>query len=417
MATSAQAFAALMRLSPEAALAYLKKRGLITQSWSWADLWQEEHAQQFTVSRLANVDLLKELQTLITASVNGELSRTDFMRGAKAHLQARGWWGEKTVVDPTTGREVTTTFNPARLELIFNTNTRLAYAAGQWERIQLGKKTHPYLRYITKDDGKVRASHAQWHNLTLPVDDPFWSAHYPPNAWRCRCRVVSVSQLDYDKGKTPLGAAMLKTAPPVELKDWANPRTGEISKVPAGVHPAFAYNPGMARSDNLEKVVEEKIANLPKPLQKAWGAKQTDVLRLASGLPAQDYLTEFVSRAPATVELAGVTHTVNADLFTNTTTGALKIAKRGRGEYAQYYADAIARPDEVWESVETRRDTGEKQTVRRVLKAFDDGTLVVVVFTKRGDSFAGTSAFAAFDGKGLPDQGYYNRQRTGEKMV
>lgn len=269
MATLAQAFAALARLSPQAALAYLKKRGQITQTWSWADLWQEEHAQQFTISRLANADLLRELQTLITASVNGELSRTDFMRDAKAHLQARGWWGEKTVVDPATGREVTTTFNPARLELIFNTNTRVAYAAGQWERIQASKASHPYIRYITKGDDKVRASHAAWNNVTLPVDDAFWHAHTPPNGWRCRCRIVSVSKRDYDRGLTPMGQAMKKIAPQVELTDWTNPRTGEISKVPEGVHPAFAYNPGKLRPKRLQALVLDKIAALDAELAAA----------------------------------------------------------------------------------------------------------------------------------------------------
>ena len=269
MATSSQLFAALARLQPEEALAYLKARGLITPTWSWADLWQEEHSQQFTISLLANADLLQELQTLITASVNGELSRTDFMRDAKAHLQAKGWWGENTVVDPATGREVTTTFNPTRLKLIFNTNTRQAYAAGQWERVQASKRSHPYIRYITKGDERVRASHAQWNNVTLPVDDSFWHAHTPPNAWHCRCRIVSVSQREYDRGQTPRGDAMIKTAPKVELQDWTNPRTGEVTQIPAGVHPAFAYNPGMPRAERLQAVVLDKIEALDEDLARA----------------------------------------------------------------------------------------------------------------------------------------------------
>lgn len=264
MATSAQAFAALARLSPEDALAYLKARGQITKTWSWADLIREEHSHAFTISRLTNVDLLKDLQDMITKSVNGEMGRTDFMRDAKAALQAKGWWGEVTQTDPATGRDVTTTFNPQRLKLIYDTNTRQAYAAGQWERIQLGKASHPYLRYITKDDGRVRASHAQWHNLTLPVDHPFWQTHYPPNAWRCRCRVISVTQREYDKGKTPMGQDMLKVAPKVQMQDWTNPRTGEITQVPVGVHPSFAYNPGMARAKNMLGVVSDKMESLPK---------------------------------------------------------------------------------------------------------------------------------------------------------
>lgn len=51
--TPAQAFALLRRLKPEAALKYLQDRSQITQTWSWADLDAQEHALQFTVSRLA----------------------------------------------------------------------------------------------------------------------------------------------------------------------------------------------------------------------------------------------------------------------------------------------------------------------------------------------------------------------------
>ena len=87
MATSAQAFAALARLSPEDALAYLKARGQITKTWSWADLIREEHSHAFTISRLTNVDLLKDLQDMITKSVNGEMGRTDFMRDAKREAE------------------------------------------------------------------------------------------------------------------------------------------------------------------------------------------------------------------------------------------------------------------------------------------------------------------------------------------
>jgi hypothetical protein len=79
-------------------------------------------------------------------------------------------WGVKEVVDKTTGEVLTTRFDPARVKLIYDTNTCMAHSAGRWERIQAAKATHPYLRYINKDDARVRAAHAAWHNFTLPVD-------------------------------------------------------------------------------------------------------------------------------------------------------------------------------------------------------------------------------------------------------
>jgi hypothetical protein len=32
----------------------------------------------------------------------------------------------------------------------------------------------------------------------------------------------------------------------LQIRDWVNKRTGEVMKVPVGVDPGFAYNPGQA---------------------------------------------------------------------------------------------------------------------------------------------------------------------------
>jgi SPP1 gp7 family putative phage head morphogenesis protein len=267
--TPAQAFAALRRLKPEAALAFLRERGQITQTWSWADLRAEEHALQFTVSRLASVDLLAQLRDLIIDSVAGDLTRRDFMRDARAALARKGWWGTSEVEDPATGETVRTTFNPTRLKLIYDTNVRQAAVAGQWDRAQETKRAFPYLRYVTLADEKVRESHAQWHNLVLPVDDPFWNAHMPQNAYRCRCYVRQVSAREYQRGTTPTGQRMDKTAPPERLQTWTNPRTGEDLQVPQGVHPAFVGNPGRDRAATLQRASADKLAALPPGLAPA----------------------------------------------------------------------------------------------------------------------------------------------------
>lgn len=267
--TPSEAFAALRRLKPEAALAFLRQRGQITQTWSWADLLADEHALQFTVSRLLAVDLLAELHQLIIDSVDGDLSRRDFMLDAKRALVSKGWWGMNEVQDTLTGAVLTTVFNPTRLKLIYDTNLRQAAAAGQWERAQATKRLFPYLRYVTLADEKVRDSHRQWHNLVLPVDAPFWLTHMPQNAYRCRCYVRQVSQREYDRGTTPTGQKMIKTAPPEKLREWVNPRTGETQLVPDGVHPAFAGNAGAGgvRAQALQRAAAEKLLGLPPALQ------------------------------------------------------------------------------------------------------------------------------------------------------
>ncbi|MCL1861796.1 MAG: phage minor head protein [Proteobacteria bacterium] len=277
--SAAEAFASLFRLPPEKALAYLAGRKKITPTYNWQDLWHDEHGRQFTVSRLTRLDILKSLQEGITASVNGDLSRRDWLKATKDYLQSEGWWGKKEMVDPATGETVSTTFNASRLKLIFDTNTRQAYAAGRWQGIEEAKATHPYIRYITKRDERVRDAHAAWDGLALPVDDPFWDTHTPPCGFRCRCRITTMTQEAYEAKKAE--GSIKTVAPPGRETDFINKRTGEVSRVPEGVNPAFAYNPGKAamRDANQAQFVGSKVAAAPAALGAVFAEQEKDAVR------------------------------------------------------------------------------------------------------------------------------------------
>lgn len=268
MASAAQEFAKAYSLPPEQALAYMAGRSNTTVTYDWRDLWQEEHARQFTISRLTRLDLLKDIQEAITASVGGDLSRSDFEKNVQVLLRKAGWWGENAVTDPVSGETVVTKFDLNRLRLIYNVNTRAAHAAGLWQRIEANKKTHPYIRYITRRDERVREAHRVWDNLTLPVDHPAWKEILPPNGWNCRCWFTSLTQAEYDRGLSPTGAPLVKAAPDIQYRDWVNKRTGTIERVPVGIDPGFAYHPGMA-AGALRDLVAQKLAAAPEALAQA----------------------------------------------------------------------------------------------------------------------------------------------------
>jgi len=253
-------FARLFAMPAKEAAAYLAGRDKLTVSYDWRDVYGPEHAHQFTVSRLARLDLLQSVRDAVVRVTDGDLSRRGFMSEVQAVLDKSGWWGVKQVRDPATGEIVTTRFRPSRLTLIYDMNTRTAHAAGRWERFERNKATHPYLRYITKRDKRVRASHAEWDGITLPINHLFWDTRYPPNGYRCRCRVMAMSQQEYDAGQ---GKGWLKTAaPPDNLRTWTNPRTGETRQIPEGVDPGFDYNVGKAgqRARGLDRLVADKMA-------------------------------------------------------------------------------------------------------------------------------------------------------------
>lgn len=255
-------FARAFRLAPAEAVRYMQGRDAVRVSYDWQELWEDEHARAFTVSRLTRADLLQALRDGIEKGVAGDLSRRDWMRDAKRLLAEAGWWGEKEVIGPD-GAARTTRFDPARLKLIFDVNTRMAYSAGRWERIQAAKESHPYLRYVTRMDERVRESHRPWHNVTLPVDDAWWRTHYPPCGWRCRCRAVPMRRAEYEQRDD------LERQPPAEPDvAWTHPKTDKVKMIPARIDPGFGYNVGeaAARWRGLMEAVADKAEGWAAPI-------------------------------------------------------------------------------------------------------------------------------------------------------
>lgn len=295
-------------LPPKEAVEFLQGKTGRKVTYHWHELWQKEHNHQFTISRLTALDLLDDLHKSLVKSVNGEMGRKDWIEDTIKRMEGKGWWNvERDVIDKSTGEIVKTKFNKRRLHLIYDVNTRQAYAAGQWERIQRNKGVFTHIRYITKDDSRVRAAHRGWHNVVLPVDDPFWLTHYPPNGWRCRCRVVAVTGDTVKNGTAPNGEPLNTTRPDVVMRDYRNRTTGETIQIPAGIDAGFGYNPAIQRKQALDKLVADKIGTADESLAKAVAA---------SGLLLSEAATNYVTKAidsPKAVPPRLVLGTMNDD--------------------------------------------------------------------------------------------------------
>lgn len=335
-------FARLRRVPPAEAIAYMQGRELVGETFSAYDLWRDEHGRAFTVSRLARADLLEAMQASLTKSVAGDMTRRDWIRSTEKLLKEAGWWGTKEVTDPRTGEVLKTRFNHSRLQLIFDTNVRQAQAAGQWQRMLRNRRTHPFARYVTMDDDRVRPLHRAWHNTVLPLDDPWWSTHRPPNGYRCRCRVVGVTQREYSSGavlerpgatddrQAPVQRVpMRKEAPPVSLVDWQNPATGQTLQIPAGIDPGFDYNAGTTgRSKAFEEMVQAKLARLPTPV-----AEAAQAARLRSGLASE----AFTGQRPGLADLAPV----SAPRIPAQALGLAPATERATADIARALGDAL----------------------------------------------------------------------------
>ncbi|MEW9304722.1 phage head morphogenesis protein [Labrys neptuniae] len=271
----------LIPLPPREAIAAFKARGgQLAPTFSWEDAWQEDHARSFTVAKSTGFDILNDIYSSLEEALKEGKTVRDFAKDLTPVLQAKGWWGKKSVTDPLTGAiDEVQLGSPRRLQTIFDTNMRVSYATGHWAQFERSKALRPYLRYVAIMDGRTRPAHAARHNVCLPVDDPYWDHWAPPCGWRCRCTLQSLSQRDVDR----MGSTLKRVPPPLDMQSYVNKRTGVIEQIPAGIDPGWGYNPGKAGW---------KAASLADPL--AGAPPQLAAARIADKTwPVRALATEF----------------------------------------------------------------------------------------------------------------------------
>lgn len=258
----------------DAIRAFLARGNRLDPSFAWQDVWQETHASMFTVAKSAGFDILSDIYQAVQKSLAEGKTFRDFAGELTPLLQAKGWWGKQQVTDPLTGETALAQLGSTRrLQTIFDVNMRVSYAAGHWASFERNKKARPLLRYVhVEEQPHPRWQHHLWHNTVLPVDDPWWNTHACPNGWGCKCTLQSLSQRDVDRLQRQ-GETLKFEAPETTYTDWTNKRTGEVTRVPAGIDPGWAYNPGKEGFRQIEQASQQKLdqaGSLFGPLPRAW---------------------------------------------------------------------------------------------------------------------------------------------------
>lgn len=187
-------------VQPDAAIKFWQERAKLT--WDQAKgLAEGAKARAFYVTGLYQQDLVQLVSDGIEAALaNGE-TLPQFKERILAAIQAQGWHSH-------------------RVENIFRTNMQSAYAAGRYEKMQAVKASRPYWQYIAVLDKRTRPGHAILHLLVYPADHEFWSSNYPPNGFRCRCYVITLSE----RQVKALGLEVQKEMPKPGM--WTDPKTG-----------------------------------------------------------------------------------------------------------------------------------------------------------------------------------------------
>ncbi len=211
------------------AIAYFRQK-VPAAAADWTSVWRDAHTRSFAVAGATTEALAADFQQAIQKAISEGTTLAEFRRDFDAIVKRHGW--EHT---GTPGW---------RAGIIYETNLATAYSAGRYAQ-QTDPDVlaaFPYWTYRHSGAAHPRLMHLAWDGLTLKADDPFWEAHYPPNGWRCGCRVSLTSEGSLGR----MGKKGPDAAPPTVTEPWVNPRTGETHQVPAGVDPGFDYNPGAA---------------------------------------------------------------------------------------------------------------------------------------------------------------------------
>ena len=258
------------------AIANLRSK-LAIPTTAWDDHLALPRAKAFVVAGATKVALLNDLQEDIASALEQGESISQFRKRVDQTVQTHGW-----------------TYNGKRgwrTRVIYDNNLRSAQMAGRWAQIQRVKKQRPYLVYKTVGDTRVRDQHREWHDIVLPVDDPWWDTHYPPNGWGCRCYITSAN----DRLLERMGLEPNKRAPDLNKTERINPTTGEVyGDVPQGIDVGWDNNVGKQWLAP-DAAFGEQLMQLPRDVRRAATAndgKQFEQLRGSFSVFAKRALDE-----------------------------------------------------------------------------------------------------------------------------
>lgn len=175
-------------LPPEKAMEYFKSKGYAF-SWDWQDLWQAAQARAFTVAKAMRMDVLQTIRDEVDLALSEGRTFAEFKARLEPELKKLGWWGKHELVDADGVVTSVQLGSPYRLKTIYTNNLQTSYMGGRYREFMENVDARPYWMYQAMLDSKTRPTHRALHGKVFRYDDPFWTTHYPPNDWGCRCSV------------------------------------------------------------------------------------------------------------------------------------------------------------------------------------------------------------------------------------
>ncbi len=373
----------------------------------WTDMWQGAHARAFVIAGAKKLEMLESLKEAVLKADELGTTLDEFRRDFDHIIAAHGWSYRGT--------------RNWRTRVIFETNLRVSYNAGRWAQAQETKGRRPYARYSAVLDDRTRPAHRSWHGTILPVDHPWWRTHWPPNGWGCRCTVITLSERQLRR----LGWKVSEVPPSERMVEKTVYRHGArwTVRVPEGIDPGWAYNPGIAR---WGAGPAEEVLRAERESRGQWRSLEETTWRdfdLPPVLPLEEPPAERARRVATREELLRLAREVfdgdqvrfdvaGLPVWIDVPALAAHIGLE-RSIWLPLVPDVLTRPREVWLDFEQHERTGRVRLRLRVLKAYAvrGGRGVIVVIDGNRGFLAAWTTFPASKASEL------NKRRRGRPIL
>jgi len=271
---------------------YFRQKGYAISPNSWRDVWQDAHARAFTVAKVTQMDVLADIRKAANDAMKSGASLEEFKKNLIPTLQAKGWWAGDDDDVMLDGRK---RLNAWRLDTIYRANLSTAYHTGRFKQQLEVADVRPFWMYMSQRDARTRPDHALLHGSVYPYNHDFWARYYPPNGFRCRCYVKTLS----DRQVEDRGLRVLENMPPPTI----TPDEG------------WDFNPGMAGLDSWDPDLS-KYASAAKKLIEAELAKKA-AIAAAAGAEADAAIaaTAITTLAQAEKAIRAATDALSSSRF------------------------------------------------------------------------------------------------------
>lgn len=227
----------------EEAVDYFKERVPVTAKQFYT-IAEQYRNLAFTVSGYTKAQILKRFYDEILAALEEGNTLSNFRTNMNEFLESQGYEG----------------LEPLQADNIFRTNIQTAYNVGHYEQMSDPDVValRPYWQYDAVNDAHTRPSHLAMDGKVFPADSPVWDTWFPPNGFRCRCTVKTLSKRQVEQRGLKVETETPRAA---ELPDGRF-----VNILP---DPSFSTNPAKVR-------FTPDMKDYPAPLVKAYNKRQQE---------------------------------------------------------------------------------------------------------------------------------------------